>query len=325
MIDFKENKARWDEIRKTEYQKRIKFFHHIMDKFDEPYLPVGVNGYSPEEEQILILTLAACGEPNLLQLSECPHRAVVACLAVYYKNFDNTQIEEITRRHEGPFCILKSKTNPNGRIIISFGYNNWQQIKENNLNCKPVPGMPHEVPQESLNLEDRSTKRVGNLSEVDNACLKRTKKLACHITHAERSVITNTLTLLRNLHLGQADKTILATTWTPCIDCFNLIVEHSEIYGINIDTFSLFSAVGDADDREMNQRIRETLDQGQLGELHGPYIGVSKENGYGWYPSREATVNEVRGYLPERGLAIDPKMKKLLARTFNILYEIRKN
>lgn len=165
--------------------------------------------------------------------------------------------------------------------------------------------------------------KLTQLSEIDNACPKRTKHLECRITHAEADVLKNTVDLFRQLGIGPATKTILTTTWTPCPNCFSLILENKEVYGTHIDMFSIYSAVGDEEDQKMNTAIKKQLDHGNLGNLHGPYIHVPKNPGYGWYPAREQMIDEVRPLIPTSGLSEDIKIKLLLLKAFNILYDLR--
>ena len=300
------------------------YFYRIMGKLDTVGSPIGIQGYTPQQERLLVASFAACAEPQLLQLSECSHRAVMATAVLYFEDFDEKMIPEITYNHAGEFFMFKPEGNPHGRFFVSYGYNNWTFIKKGveQLDCKPVAGMPYDMPTGSLkHLDIHET--VNNLSEIDKACPKRTRGVTCNIAHVEATVLNNTIDLFRNLGIAPATKTILTTTWTPCTDCFSLILQNKEVYGTDIDVFSIYSAIGDEDDARMNKAIKEDLDHANLGNLHGPYINIPKNPGYGWYPAREQIINDVRSKIPMSGLGEDQKIKILLSRAFNLLHDLR--
>lgn len=306
-------------------ERRLKFTEIVGRSFDEDQPPIGINGYDHIQEKMITAALATAVCPEILELSHCAHRAVVACLAMDFDYFPEELLQLLSNEHPGNLTVVKPEQDSTRTILLSFGYNKWQEPLNPNLgyterlNCKPIPGKPTEVPRETMfHLEDRS---LEDTTQVDNACPKRTKNLSCNIIHAEADVIESTLDVLndlRGLGIPKPSKTILASTWVSCPDCFDKIYKRQETYGDKIDLFCVYSTMDDPEENLMAVEIKRRLDKNHLGHQLGPHVKIPKEPaGYGWWVTKSDTIDKIVESLKTRRL-IDASINRLLLRSFDL-------
>jgi hypothetical protein len=267
-------------------KKSVRSFYELFLRATESSNhPPKLKDYSSGEGWMLGLQLAMVLDPNLLKLSECNHRAVSATLSLHLK--ESPTKEDQAKAH---LLLLLNNTighffeTSEGTFLVLHGNNNWRSReldKKDILSCKTMPGHPTQVPRENLpHLSENLEVRLD--SEIDNACPKRTKLLPCKIMHAEAAVINSAKEVMETLKLPASTKTILTSTWVPCPNCVELIIDNRVVFGSKIDIFSIYKAAGDKDDDEMASRIQNELHKDDLGKLSGPFIALPKTTpGYG--------------------------------------------
>lgn len=292
-------------------------FRRIVDgAFNNNYQNLAVNGYDNHQKQMLVAALAVCVNPDILKLSHCAHRAVVACVGLYFEEFPDNLIVPLVQNHPGNLEVIKVGEGPDAaRVFMAYGYNNWFRDADNNLDCKIMPGAPNEVPIESLlHLKGR---QMIDQNDFDNACVKRTEKVDCHIEHAESSVISSTMETFQKLGVKPAQKTVLACTWVSCPDCMEKIKTQKDVYGEDLEVFPILAAAGDEEDRKMAIEGRRVLNPNGLNHLHGPYIEIPKNSGYGWFPAMKDTPALIRELLKRKTLE-DRTINNLLQKAFEL-------
>jgi hypothetical protein len=179
-------------------------------------------------------------------------------------------------------------------------------------------GSPTEV--DKSNLIYLSNKQdIADYQDVDQACPKRQQQVECHIEHAESSVIKFANTLVQVHDLPQPSRTFLASTWVPCSKCIRMTANHKEAFGNQLDIFSVYGAYDDPDDDKSINLIGDYLQHTKLGTLSGPYIGLTKNPGYGWLPARHDFL--AAGYLSykiARSRGLDSKKAVLFEKAMDI-------
>ena len=307
------------------YREKFEHVHSkfidLIDKFtNQDYKPLGVSGYTHEQEKYLSLSMAIATNPYLLQLSHCSHRAVSACLIQEFKDNPPQEVIENTIRilyssgKIGAFFV-----DDDSSYLLTHGFNNWfEQTGEDipddlHLDCKFIPGVPWEIERPYLKQLPDSL-QLSSYEEVDNVCPKRLKGIECNIIHAEKSAIMTAQALRENFEMPPPTKSFLTSTWVPCLNCIGLVANHEVNFGTPLDVFSIYKAFEDPEDKYNALEIGDYLQRKSLGIYSGPYLAINKVPGYGWIPAipeKQAVIQD-RLFKTQEFLTNDPKLQLLI-------------
>ena len=307
-------------------------FEKLMDNFYiKEFGVIGMPGYTPAQEKMLITLLACSLSSELAKGAQCTHRAVVAAMGFHFENgLRKSQVQSIFEKTSHLTDIVnvsQLETKKDGTFLILQSTNNWLGFPQEltatyePLDCKLIHGLPTEVPTDHL-IHLPEGILMTTIADVDNACPKRLHNTECRIIHAEGQVINTAGVLFDCLGLPDASKTVLTCTWVPCPKCFekiNWYDKGAQKFGKGgIDVFSLYGARGDTDDIAMADALRNQLKD--LGRLAGPLISIDKNPGYGWRVAQPGIIGELRNALNQDGIkSIDPREKKLLVNAIEML------
>jgi deoxycytidylate deaminase len=255
---------------------------------------VEIRGLTSTEEEALKWGLADVMDPEKIALSECNHRGCVASLSValeptvdYEENYTLLGRIQDFCYENGIAAKQYTEIDRGGKrqtVVNILGVNTWLGTKGEALNCKTAPGTPWEVPAEALRVfPGQQIPIVNGIGDVDLACPKRTLGKKCEIVHAERNAIEGGLALIDALDL-KYDKLMLCSTWIPCPDCLQLIIDHRDKFRDSW-IISAYRAQGDEEDLRNGRAIVEMFNATGLNHLHGPFLEIPKNPGYGWLPA----------------------------------------
>jgi hypothetical protein len=236
-----------------------------------------IDQLDPQDAMAVVLGMHWVLRQDVLKKSECNHRTVAA--TVFSQLPEKISAQQAQKEFESSQITGAVVNIKDRNYLYVIDVNRWTDSVEPRLDCKDQ-GIPWNMGLTALSSREEITQR----SEIDLLCPKRQQDKVCRIEHAEPLALKGFTHLAKRLEIEQLENCFIICNWVNCPSCLDLLKEESELFN-NSRVISLFGALEDQEDLSSIAETKRFFEQENLGHLHGPYMWISKDDGYGWMPA----------------------------------------